>query len=121
YFLASTDYALKSQWLDMSNYDHTENFGVYAVVLRKTDPSPFLPESDEETGMPAPGAGGRGGRGGAAPADSAGSVERPAPAPRGLPTVTIDFDGLTHRTLAIPGIPERTYSNLHAGAPGMIY
>ncbi len=125
YFLASTDYALKSQWLDMSNYDHTENFGVYAVVLKKTDPSPFLPESDEETGMPAPGAGagaGRGGRGGAAPADSAaGGAERPVAAARALPTVTIDFDGITHRTLAIPGIPERTYSNLHAGAPGMIY
>jgi tricorn protease len=126
YFLASTDMALKSQWLDMSNYDHTENFGVYAVVLRKTDPSPFLPESDEETGMPAPSTGGRGGRGGmpgAAGADSAnpGGEARPV-APRApMPTVTIDFDGLPHRTLAIPGIPERPYSNLRAGAAGMIY
>ena len=28
--------ALKSQWLDMSNYDHTETFGLYAAMLRKT-------------------------------------------------------------------------------------
>jgi tricorn protease len=125
YFLASTDFALKSQWLDMSNYDHTETFGVYAVVLKKTDPSPFLPESDEETGAPAPNAfgAGRGARGAAGAADSTGAAgeARPAAAPRTLPTVTIDFDGLQHRTLAIPGIPERAYANLHAGAPGMIY
>ncbi len=75
WFLASTDFGLKSQWLDMSNYDHNETFGLYAVILRKADPSPFLPESDEE------GAAGTGGgavaadavvRGGGAAGDSAG-------------------------------------------------
>jgi hypothetical protein len=38
-----------------------------------------------------------------------------------MPTVTIDFDGLQHRILAVPGVPERPYSNLHAGAAGMVY
>ncbi len=40
---------------------------------------------------------------------------------RRCPTVTIDFDGLQHRILAVPGIPERQYSNLKAGAAGMVY
>jgi tricorn protease len=130
WFLASTDYALRSQWLDMSNYDHTETFGLYAAMLRKSDPSPFLPESDEEgaaaTADRAPGGGfgGRGGRGGAgAPTDSAAGAEgAPRPAPRApLPTVTIDFDGLQHRILSVPGVAEHAYSNLHAGAAGMVY
>jgi tricorn protease len=130
WFLASTDLALKSQWLDMSNYDHTETFGLYAAMLRKADPSPFLPESDEEgiaaTTERAPGGGfgGRGGRGGAGAANdtSAAADVAPRPAPRApMPTVTIDFDGLQHRILSVPGIPERPYTNLHAGATGMVY
>jgi tricorn protease len=127
WFLASTDFALKSQWLDMSNYDHTETFGLYAAILRKADPSPFLPESDEEgvaPREPAPGGfGGRGGRGGAAaqPDSSAAPDARPA-APRApMPTVTIDFDGLQNRILSVPGMPDRPYSNLRAGAAGMVY
>src|SRR5215471_19026358 len=130
WFLASTDFGLRSQWLDMTNTDHTETFGLYAAILRKTDPSPFLPESDEENGQPAAagggfGGGGRGGRGGgagaAASADEPGAEARPA-APRGaLPTVTIDFDGLQHRILSVPGVPDRQYTNLKAGAAGMVY
>ena len=129
WFLASTDYGLRSQWLDMTNYDHTETFGLYAAVLRKTDPSPFLPESDEENGQPAAGGGGfgggRAGRGGGAGAaatdDPAAAEPRPA-APRGAaPTVTIDFDGLQHRILSVPGVPDRQYSNLKAGAAGMVF
>jgi tricorn protease len=117
WFFASTDLGLKSQWLDMSNYDHNETFGLYAAMLRKGDASPFLPESDEE-GVVATG----GGRGrGAAPADST-SGDRPSlVAPRQSPAVTIDFDGLQHRILAVPGVPERGYSNLRAGVAGMVY
>src|SRR5215471_20946736 len=129
WFLASTDFGLRSQWLDMTNNDHTETFGLYAALLRKADPSPFLPESDEENGQPAAsgggGFGGRGGRGGGAgapPADETeGATARPAPARGAPPTVTIDFDGLEHRILSVPGIPDRQYSNLKAGAAGMVY
>jgi tricorn protease len=121
WFLASTDYGLKSQWLDMTNYDHTETFGVYAAVLRKNDPSPFLPESDEEGAAPAGGRGGAGGAPRAAAGDSAGT-EGARPAARApMPNVTIDFDGLQHRILAVPGVNARQYSNLHAGAAGMVY
>lgn len=50
WFLASTDFGLKSQWLDMTSYDHDENFGLYLAVLKKSDSSPLLPESDEIAG-----------------------------------------------------------------------
>src|SRR5262245_42565211 len=49
WFLASTDLGLGSQWLDMTSYGHNEDFGLYLAVLKKSDPSPLLPESDEET------------------------------------------------------------------------
>ncbi len=50
WFLASTDFGLRSQWLDMTSYDRTETFALYVAVLKKTDPSPLLPESDEDPG-----------------------------------------------------------------------
>ena len=129
WFLASTDYGLKSQWLDMSNYNHEESFALYLAVLNKNDPSPLLPESDEETGMAAVGGGGgggRGGRGGGAgagtPADSTGvgAVERPIPS-RALVNVQIDFDGLANRILPVPGVAERQYSELRAGVAGTVF
>ncbi|MEZ4903740.1 MAG: hypothetical protein R2822_19270 [Spirosomataceae bacterium] len=48
YFLASTNFALNTGWLDMSSYDHPVSRGVYMVVLAKGEASPFLPKSDEE-------------------------------------------------------------------------
>jgi tricorn protease len=49
YFLASTDFALNSGWLDLSSYDRPVSRGVYFAVLRADQPSPLLPQSDEET------------------------------------------------------------------------
>src|SRR5258705_12135630 len=78
WFLASTDFGLKSQWLDMTSYDHDETFGLYLAVLKKAEPSPLLPESDEDRGVgsatPNPGAG-SGGRGSKTPtrSDASGS------------------------------------------------
>ncbi|MBI1765893.1 MAG: PD40 domain-containing protein [Acidobacteria bacterium] len=139
WFFASTDFGLKSQWLDMTSYDHDENFGLYFAVLKKGEPSPLLPESDEDQGVgsaPAnpggtPNGGGRGGRpGGAlgaapptAPTDNAQGDQAPATprAPRQPATVTIDFDGLQQRIIAVPGLPERQYSQLRAGVAGTVY
>ncbi len=73
WFFASTDFGLKSQWLDMTSYDHNENFGLYLMVLKKGEASPLLPESDEDKGV------------GAAPprpATEEGQAEPAAAAPR---------------------------------------
>ena len=37
WFLASTDFGLRSQWLDMTSYDHIPTFGLYFAVLHKSE------------------------------------------------------------------------------------
>src|SRR5213076_1554339 len=129
WFFASTDFGLRSQWLDMTSYDHDENFGLYLTVLKKGDSSPLLPESDEDRGV---GTGRRtvpgqcagdtpaGGGGGADPAAAADQPQGPR-GPRQPVTVQVDFDGLSKRIIAVPGIQERQYSALHSGADGIVY
>ena len=48
WFLASTDYGLNVGWLDMASYDRPVDRALYLAVLRADEPSPLLPESDEE-------------------------------------------------------------------------
>ena len=130
WFLASTDFGLRSQWLDMTSYDHDENFGLYLAVLKKSDASPLLPESDEDKGVggapPAPDGGNRPARatGSPEPGAEASSEEPAAQTPRrGRPpiTVQIDFDRLQQRIISVPGVPERQYSDLLAGADGTVF
>ncbi|MDQ1729528.1 MAG: tricorn protease [Pyrinomonadaceae bacterium] len=135
WFLASTDFGLSSQWLDMTSYDHDENFGLYLAVLKKTDASPLLPESDEDRGVgtgrrsPAPGSCDAPE---SAPADATatGSPLPVPPSPTPTPfargprppaTVQIDFDGLQNRIISIPGVRERQYSHLRAGPEGAVF
>ena len=112
WFLASTDFGLRSQWLDMTSYDHEENFGLYLAVLKKGDASPLLPESDEDAGRKPAGAAKAhadepegGGAGGATPSG---------------PTL-ISFDDLQSRIVSVPGVPERQYSLLKAGTAGTVF
>ena len=131
WFLASTNFGLRSQWLDMTSYDREETFGLYFAVLKKGEPSPLLPESDEDAGVGsappnAPSGSGRGGRPstGSGQAAEVADDQQAAPAPRTprVPvTVQIDFDGLQQRILSVPGVPERPYSQLKAGAAGTVY
>jgi tricorn protease len=122
WFLASTDFGLRSQWLDMTSYDHETNFGLYFAVLRKTDPSPLLPESDEDRGVgtgtrrPQPGAC----AGDAGPAEGGGG-EGGQRGPRPPVTVQIDFDGLQQRIVSVPGVPERQYADLQTGIDGQLF
>ena len=124
WFLASTDYGLLSQWLDMTSYDRNETFGLYVAVLKKGEPSPLLPESDEDAGIgsgrPSPPAGGR-------PAEAAtegGATDQPPGERRGAQkpvTVPIDFDNIQQRILSVPGVPERQYTQLRAGVAGQMF
>jgi len=114
WFLASTDFGLRSQWLDMTSYDRNETFGLYVAILKKGEPSPLLPESDEDSGVQS-----RPARTNANPDDE--STSSATPAPRQPVTTEIDFDGLGRRIIAVPGIPLRPYSQLKAGVAGTIY
>jgi tricorn protease len=131
WFLASTDLGLQSQWLDMTSYDHTQTFGLYLAVLRKSEPTPFGLESDEDGGVGSTppgggggGGGGRGGRGGATGAADDPAQEQgtpPARGPRVPVTVQIDFDRIGQRTIAIPGVSSGNYSQLRAGVAGTVF
>ena len=89
FFLASTDYGLNTGWVDMSSYERPNLRSAYVMVLRKSDPSPFLPESDEEKGKPA--------------ADTAKAKPDTAKGKSRADSVRvqIDFDGLSQRILAL--------------------
>lgn len=137
WFMASTDFGLRSQWLDMTSYDHETTYGLYFAILKKGEATPLLPESDEDSGVgsapatpggaPGGGFGGRGGgrpgSGGTAPADNAQGDQTPqAPrAARQAVTVQIDFDGIQQRIISIPGVPERPYTQLRAGVAGTVF
>ena len=114
----------------MTSYDREETFGVYFAVLKKGEPSPLLPESDEDPGVgnAPPGGGGGGGRGGrgastgSGQSASTGSGQAPdaaddqaaapaARAPRVPVTVQIDFDGLQQRIISVPGVPNGSTAN----------
>ena len=98
YFLASTDYARSSGWLDMSSYDSPVTRGVYMAILSNSDVSPLLPTSDEE------------------PLKS----DEKKDAAKGDVKVVIDIEGLHNRILSID-MPVRNYTSLTAGAEGQIF
>ncbi|HYK91244.1 MAG TPA: PDZ domain-containing protein, partial [Acidobacteriota bacterium] len=127
WFLASTDFGLRSQWLDMTSYDRSENFGLYLAILKKGEPSPLLPESDEDKGIASAPAG-RSRRGststeGEEATPDTGDTQREQPGRQSKQPVTvqIDLDGLQQRIISVPGLPERQYSQLRSGIAGSVY
>ncbi len=102
YFTASTNQAAASWWLDMSSTNRPVTRSVYVTVLSKAKTSPLAPESDDE------------------------KVEAPKPeAPKAEPAkgpkpVTIDFEGISQRILALP-LAAQNYLGLRAGKEGVLY
>jgi len=121
WFLASTTFGLNSAWLDMSSYDHPETSALYLAVLAKNEPSPVLPESDEEraaqSGRP-PGTDTTRTRSDsiAKPRADTSKVQLHAST-----RVRIDFAGLQQRIISIPGIALRNYTRLRSGLPGTVF
>ena len=101
YFLASTDYGPRTGWLEMSSLDRPVRRAIYLAVLTANEPSPLLPETgDEPHAEPRP--------------DAA------AKPPSGPVAVRIDIAGIGQRILALK-VPARDYTDLAAGAPGVIF
>ena len=103
YFTASTNAGPSTGWLDMSSIPNQVTRSVYVAVLKKGDASPLGPESDEEKV----------------------AEEKKDATPNGPPKkeevkVTIDFDGIGQRILALP-IPARAYQGLTAGKANIIF
>jgi len=104
YFTASTDDGPTTGWLDMSGYPFQTTRSVYAIVLKKTDPSPLSPESDEEKVQePKP------------------DTPKPPTPPKPEPAVvTIDTDKVSQRIVALP-LPARSYVGLLSGKAGTFF
>jgi tricorn protease len=105
YFTASTDVAQNTGWLDMSSTGRPISRSVYVTVLRKDLPSPLAHESDEEKE--------------AAEKPEPKKDEKPAEKDEKV-AVTIDFDGIGQRILALP-MPPRTYVGMAAGKTGVLF
>jgi tricorn protease len=106
YFLASTNYALRTGWLEMSSVDRPVTRAIYLAVLSASEPSPFLPETgDEVVAKP-----------------SAQPAGKPAADPKapGPPAVRIDMEGIGQRILAL-AVPAADYSALAPGAAGTLF
>ncbi|HWJ45988.1 MAG TPA: PDZ domain-containing protein, partial [Gaiellaceae bacterium] len=114
WFLASTNFGLNSGWLDMGSYDRPITSALYLAVLRKGEPSPLLPESDEERAAAA-----ARGDSASAPRDSA-TPERASVGAR-RPNVVIDLDGIGQRIVTVPALAQRKYSQVEAGPPGTVF
>ncbi len=125
YFLASTNLALGSGWANTSQMGADPRYGAYLAVLRADDPTPFGPESDEESAdeeaddektteaddkKAKKGAKGkRDEKGNDADETPEESVE-----------VRIDFEGIERRIVSLP-IPVARYVLTAAGPEGTVF
>ena len=126
YFLASTNYALRSGWLDMSSIERPIRRSVYFIVLKKGDPSPLLPESDEETSI-------------TKDEDQKDTMmsstvkvkkdktkeegkdeEKRSKKDSAKVRVVIDLEGISQRILSL-SMPPREYTDLKAGSEGELF
>lgn len=100
WLLASTNLALRSQWIDMSNYERQVERGLYLTILRMDEESPLLPESDEEIY----------GR----------ALESEKKPEQEKITVRIDFEDIERRVLPVE-VPLGDYVTLQAGTEGVVF
>lgn len=131
YFTASTDVGPTTGWLDLSSFNRPVTRSAYLIVLRKDQPSPLAPESDEEKAASddaKPGADRSAADKSEAdqepmnPEEKAKAADaKPAKAAKAeAVTVKIDAENISQRILALP-IPPRNYGKLLAGKAGTIF
>jgi tricorn protease len=104
YFLASTNYGPSTSWLEMSSIDRPVSRAIYLVVLDAAEPSPLLPQSDEEP---------------VANVEAAAGSRAEAEAGEDV-VVSIDIEGIGQRILALD-VSAGEYASLKAGPAGAIF
>ena len=109
FFAASTNIGPSMQGFDMNSYPHTSTRRVYLAVLKKGEPSPLAPESDEEKAKVEEG------KTDTKTDAKAGSK----PDDKKAAETVIDFDGIGQRILAFP-IPEKNIALLANGKAGIL-
>src|SRR6185295_5355492 len=117
-FTVSTDLGLSSGWLDLSSYQHPVLRSVYAAVLKKGDPSPVAPLSDEEKEEKK--AAKDAAQGDSVKTKGGKEADKTDEAEEKPVHVTIDLDGIGQRIVALP-IPAANYVALDAGKAGTLF
>jgi tricorn protease len=125
YFAASTHVGQSATLGDISTYNSLNPISsLYAVMLKKGQPNPLQPETDEETGAPAGPPPGMPGTPGGMPGGMPGRPGGPKPggsmsgAAKAEPS--IDLDGIEDRIIALP-IPAQLYVGLEPATPGSFF
>jgi tricorn protease len=123
YFAASTDLGLSIGWLDLSSFQHPVSRSIYAVVLKKGDPSPVEPQSDEEKAASdekKKDADKDKAKEADKSADKGKEGEKKEGEKKEEVKVTIDLDGIGQRIVAMP-IKAANYIGLDVGKTGVLF
>ena len=133
YFTASTNIGPTTGWLDLSSAGHNVTRSVYIMVLRKDLPSPLAPESDEEKGPDAKSDDSKkddfkkddSKKDSKSDSDKEkdkdkSKDDKDKSKPEEPVKVTIDFDGISQRILALP-VADKDYAGLDAGKTGEVF
>src|SRR5712692_8784780 len=132
FFAVSTDVGLSAGWLDLSSFQHPVLRSVYAAVLKKGDPSPVEPQSDEEKAADEKkdAAGGdksketdkskEGEKGKEGDKAKEGEKGKEGEKKEEAVKVTIDLDGIGQRIVALP-IKPANYVRLRTGKAGTLF
>jgi tricorn protease len=115
YFTASTDLGPVASPGSMAGMNRPVTRAAYMIVLRKDLPSPLAPESDEEKPEEKRDEAQEKGAAKESETPKAQAEEKKPPV-----TVTIDFDRLIQRTLALP-VPADDDQSLAAGKEGQVF
>src|SRR5438128_1156075 len=101
YFTASTDDG-PIAFGSMSAFNRAQTNSVYLIVLCKDDPSPLLPESDEEKEA------------------AAKAADKDKDKEKSAPKVSIDLENIDQRIVALP-VSNRNYVGLQTGKEGTLF
>ncbi len=120
FFAVSTDVGLSAGWLDLSSFQHPVLRSVYAAVLKKGDPSPVVPQSDEEKAVEEKKDSAGGDKGKEADKNKEGEKGKEGEKKEEAVKVTIDLDGIGQRIVSLP-IKAANYVSLDTGKAGTLF